>query len=190
MRIISRKQIEDSTANPSNDALGFNITAELDKAMNKALAPIAVRLREYKAEDGRQAAICARWTPEALAEKINEISTAAQSGDEEAAAAIADGAIPTKAGYSDMAHRAYLQHERFRYENRTIFAEAAALIRKPMEEVVQRGQKILDATTDNFGMPRYKLTGFLNHVEFLVGELEKAGNNLSCTLDTFWQRFR
>ena len=190
MRIISRQKIEDSTANPSNDALGFNITAELDKAMNKALAPIAGRLREFKAEDGRQAAICARWTPEALAEKLNEISTAAQSGDEEAAAAIANGAIPTKAGYSDMAHRAYLQHERFRYENRTVFTEAAALIRGPMTQVVERGQKILDAVCENFGMPRYLLNAYSNHVDFLVGELEKAGNNLSCTLDTFWQRFK
>jgi len=190
MRIISRKQIEDSTANPSNDALGFNITAELDKAMNKALAPIAGRLREFKAEDGRQLAICARWTPEALAEKLHEIASLAIAGDEEAAAAIKGGAIPTKAGYSDMAHRAYLAHERFRYNNRTIFTEAAALIRKPMEEVVERGQKILDTTCENFGVPRYLLTGYSNHIEFLVGELEKAGNNLSCTLDTFWQRFK
>jgi len=56
--------------------------------------------------------------------------------------------------------------------------------------VVERGQKILDATTDNFGMPAYKLTGFSNHIEFLVCELEKAGNGLSHTLDTFWQRFK
>jgi hypothetical protein len=190
MKFVSRKQIEDSTANPSNDALGFNVTTELDKAMNKALAPIADRLRKFKTEDGRQVAICARWTPEALAEKLHEIASLAIAGDEEAAAAIENGAIPTKAGYSDMAHRAYLAHERFRYENRTIFSEAAGLIRKPMEEVIQRGQKILDAVCENFGMPRYLLNGYSNHVEFLVGELEKAGNNLSCTLDTFWQRFK
>jgi hypothetical protein len=190
MKIISRKQIEDSTANPSNDALGFNITAELDRAMNNALKPIAAKLREFKAEDGRQAAICARWTPEALAEKLHEIATAAQNGDEEAAEAISNGAIPTKTAYEDMAHRAYLALERFRYNNRTIFAEAAGLIRKPMEEVVERGQKILDAVCENFGMPRYLLTGYTNHIEYIVGELEKAGNNLSCSLDTFWQRFK
>ena len=190
MRIISRKQIEDSTANPSNDALGFAMTAELDRAMNKALAPIAAKLREYKAEDARQAAICSRWTPETLADKLNEIASLAQAGDEEAAEAISRGSIPTKAAYADMANRAYLSLERFRYNSRTIFTEAAGLIRKPMEEVVERGQKILDATTDNFGMPAYKLTGFSNHIEFLVCELEKAGNGLSHTLDTFWQRFK
>jgi len=190
MRIISRKQIEDSTANPSNDALGFNVTAELDRAMNAALKPIAAKLRAYKAEEGRQAAICARWTPEALADKLNEIASLAQAGDEQAAEAISNGSIPTASAYNDMAYRAYLSLERFRYNNRTIFTEAAGLIRKPMEEVVERGQKILDATTDNFGMPRYKLTGFSNHIEFLVGELEKAGNALSHTLDTFWQRFK
>jgi hypothetical protein len=62
------------------------------------------------------------------------------------------------------------------------------VIREPMEEVVARGQKILDATCDNFRMPRYQLTGFLKHIEFLVGELEKTGRNLSHSLDTFWQR--
>jgi hypothetical protein len=190
MRIISRKQIEDSTATPKDGALGFNMDAELDKAMNKALAPIATKLREYKAEDGRMAEICSRWTPEALAEKLHEIASLAQAGDEEAAEAISNGSIPTKAAYEDMGYRAYLSLERFRYNNRTIFTEAAGLIRKPMEEVVARGQKILDATCENFGMPRYLLTAYSNHIEFLVGELEKAGQNLSHTLDTFWQRFK
>jgi hypothetical protein len=190
MKLISRKQIEDTTAHPSNEALGFNMDAELDKAMNTALKPIAAKLREYKAEDDRLKQVCERWTPDALAEKLNEIATLAQAGDEQAAEAISNGAIPTKAAYNDMAYRASLALERFRYDKRTIFAEAAPLIRKPMEAVVERGQRIVDQATKDFGLPEYKLTGYTNHIDFLVGELEKAGNNLSHTLDTFWLRFK
>jgi len=186
----SQHEIQATSATPSADALGFNMTAELDKAMNLALKPVASKLRAYNAEVNRQRQTCERWSKEALAERLHEIATAAQAGDESAIAAISTGAVPNKATYEDMSNRAYLALERFCYENRGIFAEAAALIRAPMEAVVERGQKILDTHTDNFGMPRYQLTGYSNHINFVVGELEKAAANLSHTNDVFWQRLK
>jgi hypothetical protein len=191
MRILkSQKEIEASTANPTDGALGFNIEAELDAAMNKALAPIAGKLREYKAEEGRLIAICERWTPEALAEKLNEIATLAQAGDEQAAQAISDGAIPTKAAYADMRNRAEANLTNFRYSKRKLFGEAATLIREPMEKVVTRGQKIVDQTCDNFGIPKYTLTGSSNHIGYLCLQLQNASDNLSHTLDAFWKAFK
>lgn len=190
MKIISRQRTEETTAHPTEGALGFNIDAELNAAMNKALAPIAGRLREYRAEESRLIAICERWTPEALAEKLNEIASLAQSGDEEAAQQIADGAIPTKAAYSDMRGRAEANLANYRYANRKLFGEAAQLIREPMQKVVVKGQKVVDQMTTDFGLPKYTLTGSTNRIEYLCLQLENASNNLSHTLDEFWQAFK
>lgn len=190
MKIISRQRIEETTAHPTEGALGFNIDAELNAAMNKALAPIAGRLREYRAEEGRLISICERWTPEALAEKLNEIAALAAAGDEEAAQAISDGAIPTKGAYADMRNRAEANLLNYRYSQRKIFGEAAKLIRAPMEAVVVKGQKVVDQTCDNFGIPKYTLRGSTNHIEFLCHQLDNASNNLSHVLDAFWQAFK
>lgn len=190
MKILSRKQIEDSTANPTESALGFNIKGELDAAMNTALKPIAGKLREYKAEENRLLAICERWTPDALAEKLNEIASLAQAGDEEASLAIENGAIPTKVAYADMRNRAEANLTNFRYSQRKLFGEAAQLIRPPMQKVVERGQKVVDQLCDNLGIPRYTLAGSTNHIEFLCLQLESASNNLSHNLDAFWAAFR
>jgi hypothetical protein len=191
MRILkSQKEIEASTANPAGGVLGFDINAELDAAMNKALAPIAGRLREYRAEQGRLIAICERWTQEALAEKLNEIASLAASGDEEAAQAISNGAIPTKQAYCDMQGRTEANLANFRYANRKLFGEAAALIREPMTKVVSKGQKVVDRMTADFGIPTYLLTGSTNRIEYLCLQLENASNNLSHSLDAFWQAFK
>lgn len=191
MKILrSQKEIEATTANPAEGVLGFDINAELDKAMNTALKPIAAKLREYKAEENRLIAICQRWTPDALAEKLHDIASRAQAGDEEAAQAISDGAIPTKAAYADMCRRAETNLEHFRFNGRRIFLEAAALIPEPMHKVVERGQKIVDQTCESFGIPRYELTGYTNHINWTCEQLRNAGNNLSASLDGFWQRFK
>jgi hypothetical protein len=190
MKILSRQAIEESTANPKEGALGFVMDVELDKAMNTALRPIAARLRQHKAEEARLLAICDRWTPDALQAKLDAIASRAQAGEEEAILAIENGAIPTRIAYNDMYARAYAALEHFRLNNRGIFAEAAALIRGPMSRVAERGQEILDQTCSNFGIPHFQLNGVTNYIAYVCGQLEKAGQGLSHTLDGFWLRFK
>jgi hypothetical protein len=190
MKFVSRKQQEETTASPQPHALGFNIDAELDRAMNTALKPVAGRLREYRTEEARLIGICNRWTRDALRAKLDEIASAAQTGDEQAAAAIEAGAIPSRESYDDMHNRAYAALENFRLNSRNIFGEAARLIKEPMLGVVARGQRVLDEVLNNFGLPEFKLRGATSYVEWTTGQLENAGNGLSNDLSGFWERFK
>lgn len=189
MKLISRKQLEDTTATASIEGLGFDITAELDTTMNNALKPIAGRLREYRAEQARLEANCARWTPTAYSEKMQELGAAAASGDEQAAQTLESGG-PSKDSYTTAYAIAYRALENFKQTARGVFTEAAALIKEPMTLVVQRGQRILDKTLQDFGLPEYELRGQTNHIEWTCGQLELAGENLSCDLGGFWSRFK
>ena len=189
MKLVSRKQLEDTTATASIEGLGFNIDAELDKAMNTALKPIAGRLREYLAEQSRLEANCARWSPTAYSEKMQALGAAAASGDEEAAQTLESGG-PSKDSFTTAHAVAWQTLENFKLAARGIFGEAAALIREPMTKVVERGQRILDKVLEDFGLPKYELRGQTSHIEFICGQLKNAGAGLSCDLTGFWSRFK
>ena len=187
MRIIDRAAIEAQTVNPSPEALGFNLDTEMAKACRTALKPLEKRLREYRRERARLEANCDQWSDEAYKAKMDEIASRAHGGDQEAAAAIASGTIPSRESFRDMSARAHGELENFRFNNRTVFSEAAELIEAPMRAVVERGQAILDATLKGFGLPEYKLHGATNHVSFVVLQLQMAGRNEGSDLQWFWQ---
>lgn len=191
MKIVSLADIEAKTAHPSPEALGgFNLDQELAKACRAALKPLAKRLQEYAAEKERLQHVCERWSPDSYNEKMHELATRAQGGDEDAAVALESGAVPSKASFNEMHNRAYLELENYVNANRNLFAEAAALARPAMVPVVDKGQQILDAALQGFGLPRYELVGARNHVEFVVGQLEAAGRGHSADLQWFWGLFR
>jgi hypothetical protein len=186
MKFIDLSAIEARTARPSNEALGFNLDAEMTAACRTALKPLAKRLREYRTEEARLQGLCDRWNGEAYERKMKEIADRAQAGDEEAATAIETGAIPSRQSFNEMLNRACGDLENFRLNNRQVFSEAAALVGPVMTPVVEKGQRILDATLKGFGLPEYKLHGATNHVAFTVLQLEKAGRNESSDLEWFW----
>lgn len=186
MKFIDLSAVEARTARPSNEALGFNMDAEMSAACRAALKPLAKRLREYRAEEARLNALCDRWNHEAYEQKLKEIADRAQAGDEEAATAIETGAIPSRQSFNEMHARACGDVENFKLNNRHVFSEAAALVGPAMTPVVERGQAILDQTLKNFGLPEYKLHGATNHVAFTVLQLEKAGRNETSDLQWFW----
>ena len=190
MTFKSRKQQEETTATPQPEALGFNIEAELDRVMNTALRPVAAELRAYAAEVNRLEVECARWSPESYQRNLDELATRAEAGDAEAGRALESGAVPTKEAFSSMFTRSYLALERFKQSGAPIFTKAAELIRGPMEAVVARGQKVVDATCESFGLPRHELRGWTNHIDWTCEQLILAGSGLSCDLTGFWRAFK
>jgi hypothetical protein len=187
MKMFLRAEEEARNANPQRGALGFDLEAELATAAKTALKPLAKRLKEYLAEKARLEASRARWSREAYAAKLDSITAAAHAGDEEAAAAIEAGTIPSRESYDQMVNRAEAELEKFHSNTRGLFAEAAALIRGPMLAVVQRGQDILDATLKGLGVPSFKLNGASNAVEYMTDQMERVGRGESGDLATFWE---
>jgi hypothetical protein len=190
MKILSRKQQEETTANPSDSALGFDIAAELDRVMVAALKPIAGELRAYAAEVNRLEVECARWSPESYQNNLNELATRAEAGDAEAAGELESGAVPSKEAFNNMFTRTYLANERFKQKTAPVFSRAAELIRAPMEAVVARGQKVVDKTCVDFGLPHYELRGWTNHIDWTCEQLNRAGAGLSADLGAFWRAFK
>lgn len=188
MRIISRKQIEDSTANPTAEALnGYNLNDELVAAVRGALKPLHKRLQTYRSERARLQSLCDRWSPDAYATKLDEITARAHSGDIEAETAIESGAIPSKQSYSEMHNRACRDLENFDLEHRALFREVLPLIGAPMTKAVDQGQEILDAVLNGCGVPRFELFGWRNHISYVLLQLEHASRNESADLEWFWQ---
>ncbi len=186
MKLINLSAIEATTANPTPQALGFSLDEELANAYRKALKPLQKRLTEYRKEHARLEANCEQWSDEAYRAKLDELAASAHAGDAQAAEAIASGSLPSRDSYRDMSRRAHGELENYRINNCKLFTEAAALVEPAMHPVVERGQAILDATLQGFGLPEYKLNGASNHVSFVVEQLQAAGRNESCDLQWFW----
>jgi hypothetical protein len=83
--------------------------------------------------------------------------------------------------------RCFAELEAHQLASRALFSEAAGLIEKPMLQVVQRGQQILDAVLAGLGVPGFQLIGATNHVGFLVGQLHAAGRGECADLSIFWE---
>jgi hypothetical protein len=187
MKIVDLAAIEARTANPTAAGLGFDLTKEMHKAAAKALKPLESRLRAYVANKATIQSKIDRWAPETFEAKMQEITTAAQSGDEAAAEQIEAGNVPTRQTFDRMAGMAYAEmdaHERAHYP---LFREAAGLIAEPMRQVVARGQAVLDATLKGLGVSPFELRGASNAVDYMVSNLEHAGRGETADLAPFWE---
>jgi hypothetical protein len=186
MKIIDLAAIEARSANPTPAGLGFDLTKEMHKAAAKALKPLEARLRAYVATKATMQSKIDRWAPETFEAKMQEITTAAQSGDEAAAEQIEGGNVPTRQTFDRMAGMAYAEMDAHERANYVLFQEAAAVVADPMRQVVARGQAVLDATLKGLGVSPFELRGASNAVDFMVLNLERAGRGETADLQTFW----
>ena len=181
------KSDQHPAANPTAAALrGYNIETELRAAAKNAVKPLAKRLSQYRAERSRLEAECARWSPESYNSKLDGFAAAAAAGDPEAAAAIENGAVPSRQSFAEMCNRSSLNLENFERANLSLFTEAAQLIEQPMTKVVDAGQEILDAVLTGLGVPRFELSGWRNHLTYVLLQLIKASRNECADLELFW----
>lgn len=187
MKIISRAATEFFTANPSPEGLrGYSLEQELRKAVKAAVKPLAKKLAHYRSETARLQANIDRWSPEAHERKMEEITRAAHSGDASAEAAIESGAIASKQSYAEMHGRFCRELEQFQRDSRNLFAEVLPLIEPPMTKAVDVGQDILDSILEGVGVPPFQLTGWRNHISYVLLQLQHASRNESCDLQWFW----
>ncbi len=190
MKLIRRADTQDRNANPTPEALGFDLQKELTAACKAALKPIQKQLRHYCDETERLKTQLQRWTDEAFDNKLREIASRAQSGDEQAAIAIEEGALPSRESYAKMRSTLEEELDKLHSDHRTTFAEAARLIEGPMTAVVDRAQATLDRLLDGLGVARFELHGARNSVGFMVLQLEMKSRCESCDLESFWQAAR
>jgi hypothetical protein len=188
MRILpSQHEIAAITANPTPEGLrGYSIEQQLRTAVRSAVKPLAKRLAHYRSERARLAADCDRWSADAYNAKLDAIAARAHAGDLEAAAAIENGAVPSKQSYYEMSGRCWMALESFDRDSRVLFGEVLPLVEPPMTAVVDRGQAILDAVLQGVGVPPFELTGWRNHVGYIVKQLGHASRNESGDLAWFW----
>jgi len=175
------------TANPSPEALeGYSIEKELRAAVRGAVKPISKKLRDYRSERARLEANCARWNGAAYEAKLSEITTRAHAGDEAAVAAIESGAIASRQSYDEMHHHASLELEKCEQQSINLFREVLPLVGEPMNAVVDKGQAILDHVLEGLGIPRFELSGWRNHVSYILLQIEHATENRTADLGWFW----
>jgi hypothetical protein len=175
------------TANPSAEALqGYSIEKELRAAVRGAVKPISKKLRDYRSERARLEANVGRWNGAAYDAKLSEITARAHAGDEEAVAAIETGAIPSRQSYDEMHHRASLELEKCDQQSISLFREVLPLVGEPMNKAVDKGQQLLDDVLEGLDIPRFELSGWRNHVSYVLLQLEHATKNQSADLAWFW----
>ena len=182
----SQQEIVASTANPTPEAMGFNVETELAAACRDALKPLSKKLRDYRSREQELKDNCLRWTEQAYRDKVSEITHAAAAGDEAAIEAIANGALPTKQGFLQMANAADAEVAGHLHAHRALFAEAAVAIVGPMNKVCDKGQARLDQLAADFGIPRFELTGGYNRVIHTREQLEAAARGETHDLGWFW----
>jgi len=188
MRILpSQHEIAAITANPTPEGLrGYSIEQQLRTAVKAAVKPLAKRLSHYRSERARLQAECERWSPDAYSRKLEAITIAATAGDADAANAIEAGAVPSRQSFAEMHNRTSFALENFDRESGALFGEVLPLVEPPMTAVVDRGQAILDAVLKGVGVPPFELTGWRNHVSYIVKQLGHASRNESGDLAWFW----
>jgi hypothetical protein len=187
MKFIRKADTETRAANPTPEALGFDLQKELAAACKTALKPIQKQLRHFCDESERLKTQLQRWTDEAFDNKLREIAGRAQSGDEQAAIAIEEGALPSRESYAKMHSTLQEELDKLHSDHRATFAEAARLIEGPMTSVVDKAQAILDRLLDGLGVASFELHGARNAVGFMVLQLEMKSRGESCDLGSFWQ---
>lgn len=172
MRLIPRKeQNEPATA----ATRVFNFERELAAAGKTALAPLRERLLAYSAEADRLRECVARWSPETYQTKVGEIRRRAVAGDAEAAQSIEDGKMPSASAYAAMHGTALGELALFTRTNLGLFREALPLLVAALPPVHQAAQANLDETLDNLGVPRFRLRSAEGRVNFILREIELAG---------------
>ena len=187
MKIISRSLIEATTANPSPSALkGYDLAAELRAAVRSAVNPISGKLKDYRRERARLVLVCDRWSPDAYNAKIDQITAAAHAGDAAAEQAIESGAVPSRQSFAEMHNRACRDLEICDQQAREIFKAVLPLVEAPMTAVVDRGQQILDDVLAGLGVPHFALTGWRNHIGYVVLQIGAASRGETADLDWFW----
>jgi hypothetical protein len=187
MKIIDLAAIDARSATPTAVGLGFDMAKELNKTAAKAVKPLEARLRAYVANKATVQSKIDRWCPEAFDAKMAEITTAALTGDEQAAEQIEGGNVPTRQTFDRMAGMAYAEMDAHERASRPLFAEAAAVVAEPMRQVVARGQAVLDSTLQGLGVPPFELRGATNAVDYMVDNLHRASRGESADLQPFWQ---
>lgn len=187
MKIVDLAAIDARTASPTAEGLGFDLTKEMRKAAAKALKPLEPRLRAYVQNKATIQTKIDRWSRESFEAKLQEITAAAQSGDEEAARQIEAGNAPTRQTFDHMCGAAHAELDALERETRPLFTEAAGLVSEPMRQVVARAQAVLDATLKGLGVPSFELRGASNAVDYMVHNLEHAGRGETADLQPFWE---
>ena len=183
----SQHEIAATTANPTPEGLhGYNLEQELRTAVKAAVKPLTKRLAHYRSERARLQAECERWSPDAYNAKLEAITIAATAGDTDAANAIEAGAVPSRQSFAEMHNRTSFALEQFDRESRALFGEVLPLVEPPMTAAVDRGQAILDAVLQGVGVTAFELTGWRNHVAYIVKQLTHASRNESGDLCWFW----
>lgn len=188
MRILpSQKDIEARTANPSVEGLrGYSLDKELRTAAKAATKSLAKKLANYRSETARLQAECDKWSGDAYNAKLDAITARAHAGDAEAANAIQSGAVPSRQSYAEMHGRFCRELEQFQRDSRALFAEVLPLVKEPMAAAVAKGQAILDSVLEGVGVPRFELTGWRNHISYVLLQLQHASRNESSDLQWFW----
>ena len=188
MKFISRSETEARTANPTPEGLrGYSLDTELRAAVRGAVKPLAKRLREYRSERARLQANADRWNRDSYNRKLEEVTKRAQSGDAEAIASIEADAVASRQTFGEMHNRCCAELEQFDLNNRSLFSEVLPLVGEPMGKAVDKGQQILDDVLQGVGVPKFELTGWRNHVAYVVLQLEHASRNESADLQWFWE---
>jgi len=183
----SQHEIAATTANPTPEGLhGYNLEQELRTAVKAAVKPLAKRLAHYRSERARLVADCDRWSADAYNAKLDAIAARAHAGDIEAAAAIENGAVPSKQSYYEMSGRCWMALESFDRDSRALFGEVLPFIEPPMTAAIDRGQAILDAVLQGVGVPHFELSGWRNHVGYTVKQMNHASRNETADLAWFW----
>jgi len=183
----SQHEIAANTANPTPEGLhGYNLEQELRTAVKAAVKPLAKRLAHYRSERARLVADCDRWSADAYNAKLDAIAARAHAGDLEAAAAIENGAVPSKQSYYEMSGRCWMALESFDRDSRALFGEVLPLIQGPMTAVVAKGQAILDSVLEGVGVTKFELTGWSNHNSYVWLQVGAASRNETADLAWFW----
>jgi len=188
MRILpSQHEIAAITAHPTPEGLhGYHLEQELRTAVRSAVKPLAKRVSHYRSERARLQANCDKWSADAYSATLDGITARAHAGDSEAEAAIQSGAVPSRQSYAEMHGRFCRELEQFDRDSRHLFGEVLPLVEPAMTAVVDRGQAILDTVLRGVGVPPFELTGWRNHVGYIVKQLGHASRNESGDLAWFW----
>ena len=189
MQTIDLAEKAARAVNPTAQSLGgFNIEAELTRALRKALKPIESRLRAYVASKATIQAKIERWSHEAFERKLEAVVQAAGAGDLSAAAELEAGNGPSRETFQRLCGVAWAEMEQHTRDHQKLFDEAARLVAAPMHGVVAKGQAILDSTLSGLGVPIFTLQGATNGVDYLVSNLERAGRGETADLQPLWDR--
>jgi hypothetical protein len=175
------------TANPSPEALrGYSLDKELRAAVRSAVKPLAKKLHTFRSERARLEANAARWSPAAYNAKLDEITARAHAGDAEAVTAIEAGAVPSRQSFTEMYARAYRELEICDQQSRDLFKAVLPLVEAPMTAAVDKGQQILDDVLAGLGVPHFELTGWRNHISYVMLQIGAASRGETADLDWFW----